>query len=138
MTMRGKLTRDAPFLKGLERRLTLTNFDMEAAGRLLARKIKDRTAEHRDEDRRSFKDYTEPYARRKGVDPHAVDLKATGQMLRDLGVIKATSKSVTIGFGTARSRRVAGFVERTRRFMGVPAAWLKEVRDVILRRHHQK
>ena len=79
----------------------LTNKQMQLIGFAAAGVIQEETQDkHVDQNGRKFKKYSKDYAlyrkeKGRGV---AVDLTFTGQMLNAMKVLKATNKTVTIGF----------------------------------------
>lgn len=81
---------------------------MRAAGELVAADVRARTRAGLDADGQRFA---------PGADGDPVDLRASGQMLADLGVIEATDHGVKVGFKTERSARIAGYHESGTRTM---------------------
>lgn len=81
---------------------------MRKVGEELIKDIVTRTRDqHLDANYRRFAPYSVAYARRKGVDPAAVDLTRTGQMLDDLLLIEVTPTRLKIGFAQDASEQKA-------------------------------
>lgn len=107
--------------------------DLRAAGVEVAVRISNRTTSHRDEDNRAFRPYSPAYAEWKGVAPTAVDLFLSGDMLKALDVVEVTDSTCRVGFtDDAMRERAAHNEQRGRRFLGVPAAWLDDIKRYYL------
>ena len=115
--------------------LTPTERDMRRAGEELAVKIENRTLSGRDENNQPFAPLAQPkYGKDKA------DLHDTGQMFGDFGVVKATTKSVGLGFRTRRSERIADYHQAgtrnmpARPFLGVTDRWVADIMRRLFRR----
>lgn len=76
--------------------------------RALAAEMRDRTTERtqggKSASNRRFRAYTPAYAMKKGVGRQPVTLKDTGAMLRAFSILKATTKSFTLGIKGGASK----------------------------------
>lgn len=105
---------------------------MRAAGVWLAVQLENRAAGGKDEAGNRFKPYSARYAKWKGVAQSAVDLHLSGAMWAAFGVLSATARSVRIGFSSKAMEARARYNEQQgRRFLGVEARWLTEIRRRI-------
>jgi hypothetical protein len=105
---------------------------MEQAGRWLAVQIEARTQGGHDEAGTRFRPYTVAYAKAKNVARTAVDLTRSGDMFSTFGVLWATANRVRIGFSSAAMGRRARYNEEMgRKFLGMEARWLTEIRRRI-------
>jgi hypothetical protein len=131
-----KVTRNfrfADILKDVEP----TESDMRRAGEDLADQIRERTTQGLDEDRRKFAPYAASTlarsAKRSNTRGPIVDLSDTGQMMADLGVVRASRKGFGLGFRTRRSEKLADFHTSgagrlpVRRFLGIPQSWINDL-----------
>lgn len=106
---------------------------MQKVGDQLAARTVARTMAGRDENGHPFK----PYAVDGPKAGQRVDLTETGEMLADYGPLVVTERYVGLGFATERSRKLADIHNKgkghmpVRRFTGVPAAWVTEVRALL-------
>ena len=107
--------------------------DLRGAGVEIAVRVQNRTMDGRDEDNRKFTPYTAKYAEWKGVRPSDVTLYLSGDMLNNLDVLDATSRSVAVGFRDRDLKDRAKHNEaRGRRFLGVPNSWLTDIKRYYL------
>ena len=113
---------------------------MRKLGEQLAVRIENRTLAGLDEDGKPFAPYSPEYQARKKYGRSTVDLHLASEMFKDFGVVSATSKRVALGFRTERSERLAAYHEAgaghlpVRKFLGVPAAWVRELLGPLGRR----
>lgn len=112
-----------------------TTDQMRRLGQALIDFIRDRTRRGYDEDGRTFKPYSPAYARIKGTT--RPDLTKSGAMLDRLMVLNSSPKQVIIGWRSLELYDRAGYMQRgygkrpARRFMGVPATRVSEIRKSI-------
>jgi hypothetical protein len=115
-------------------KLTPGRDTMREVGMHLVERTVRRTKSGRDEDGRAFAPY-------QSGRPGPVDLHDTGQMLdEDYGIGMLTENRVGLGMATARSADIAEKHEQghgnlpVRRFLGIPQSWVREVKQIIMRR----
>jgi hypothetical protein len=94
-------------IKNLTDAARVTDADLRAAGYLWRDLVQEETAEHRDADGRSFKPYTEDYARRKGTGQGNVDLRANRRRTSLYGATNLRSGNFRIGLRAMQKRTVA-------------------------------
>lgn len=102
--------------------------------------IKLRTMAGFDKNDSEFKPYSLEYAKKKGVSIYDVDLKATGEMLDAMRIMRITKNEIIIGFDgrTKQDRKAEGQIlgtygqpignpDKVRDFLGLNAKALKEI-----------